>query len=195
MIFLLIFLFVFVFNIAPVFTPPTWMILSYLEVVYHPNPFSLALVGAIAATLGRLTLAKLAKVIIRDRFLSKKTLTNLNTLRDQLQHRRKLTFSIFLLYAFGPLPSNQLFLAYGLTDLELSLIALPFFLGRFASYLFWIITASEITHKLAAQTLGNGSFIKSYFLSIQVLTLVVIYIFTKIDWQELFQSKRIQWLK
>jgi len=38
------------------------------------------------------------------------------------------------LFAFSPLPSNVLFLAYGLTTAPLHLLAIPFFIGRMVSY-------------------------------------------------------------
>ncbi len=44
---LLTFLFVFAFNLAPAFTPPTWMVLSYIAVVHHPARLPLAVVGAV----------------------------------------------------------------------------------------------------------------------------------------------------
>ncbi len=191
----LIFLFILIFNLAPAFTPPTWMVLSYLEVTYHVHFLTLALVGALAATAGRVILAKLAKTIVRDRFLSPRTIRNLDAVKSEMQEHKRLTIGIFLFYAFSPLPSNQLFLAYGLTGLEMRLIALPFFLGRLASYLFWIVTASQIAKQLAAHTFVNKKFIGSYFLIIQVATLVVVYAFTKIDWKKLFTEKKISWLR
>lgn len=192
---ILIFLFILIFNLAPAFTPPTWMVLSYLEITYHIHFLTLALVGATAATAGRLILAKLAKVIVRDRFLGQRAIRNLDTVRAKIEEHKKLTAGIFLFYAFSPLPSNQLFLAYGLTGLELRLIAVPFFLGRFISYLFWIVTASEIAKRLAAQFFISKKFIGSYFIIIQLSTLAVVYVFTKIDWKRLFTEKKIDWLK
>lgn len=195
MLLIYIFLMILVFNLAPAFTPPTWMLLSYIQITYHPHFLALALVGAFAATTGRLLLAKLANLIVRERFLSQRGIANLNVVKAWLQERKKLTFSIFLFYAFSPLPSNQLFLAYGLTDLDLSLISLPFFIGRFTSYFFWIVTASTVAHTLASKVLLSGGFIKSYFLIVQALTLVLVYAFTQIDWQVLFEKKKFAWLK
>ncbi len=195
MLLIYIFLIILVFNLAPAFTPPTWMLLSYIKITYHPHFLALALTGALAATIGRLLLAKLADVVIRDKFLNQQTIANLNVLKEKLQERKRLTFSIFLFYAFSPLPSNQLFLAYGLTRLDLSFIALPFFIGRFVSYTFWIVTASAVAHTLASRVLLSGGFIKSYFLIVQTLTLVLVYVFTRIDWRILFEKRKITWLK
>lgn len=192
---LYIFAFVFLFNLAPAFTPPTWAVLSYIEMTYHTSYLILALTGAVAATLGRLMLAKLSKVIIRDRFLSLSSIKNVDSVKEQLQKHKKLTFGIFLFYAFSPLPSNQLFLAYGLTDLNLNLIALPFFVGRFVSYLFWVVVASEVVKKTEALAFKNGSYFKSYFIIIQILTLITVYLFAKIDWHKLVTEKKISWIK
>ncbi len=189
------FFIILMFNLAPAFTPPTWMLLSYIQIRYHPHFLAFALIGAVAATIGRLLLAKLADVVVRDRFLSQRTVANLNVLKEKLEKHKRMTFSIFLFYAFSPLPSNQLFLAYGLTHLDLSLIALPFFIGRFTSYLFWIVTASTVAHSLASKFLLNGGFIKSYFLIVQTLTLVLVYVFTRIDWRVLFEKRKVTWLK
>ena len=192
---LIIFLVILVFNLAPAFTPPTWMVLSYIQITYHPYFLALALTGAVAATSGRLLLAKLSTIIVRDRFLNTTTIRNLDMVKNELQQHPRLTFNIFLFYAFSPLPSNQLFLAYGLTDLDLKLIALPFFIGRFVSYLFWIVTASTIAHKIAAQALLNGTFIRSYFFIVQILTLILVYVFTRVDWRMVFREKRLTFIK
>ena len=192
---LILFFLIFIFNLIPVFTPPTWMLLSYIQITYHPQLLALAFTGAAAATSGRLLLAKLASVIVRDRFLGKNTILNLDSVKNRLAQHRTLTFNIFLFYAFSPLPSNQLFLAYGLTNLNVGLIALPFFIGRFVSYLFWIAMASRIAHIVAAQALLSGTFVKSYFLVVQILTIVSVYVFTKIDWQKLFTEKRFSFIK
>lgn len=192
---LLIFGFIYLFNLLPAFTPPTWMVLSYLQVVYHPHFLILAPLGALAATLGRLSLAKLAKIIVRDRFLSAKTIRNIDAIQNKLREHKRLTFSVFLIYAFGPFPSNQLFLAYGLTDMELKLIGLPFFLGRLVSYTFWIVLASEVAHRLAAKSLVQKSFFKWYFIASQLLTLAAVYIFTKIDWRKLLTEKKLGWIR
>ena len=190
-----IFIFVFIFNLLPAFTPPTWMVLSYLQINFHPQPFVLAFTGACAATAGRLLLAKLSRVIIRNNLLSERTKTSLAALQRELEARQTLTFSLFLFYAFSPLPSNQLFLAYGLTSLRLRLVALPFFLGRLASYSFWVFTASEALHLLSAQTLKNKTFFGGYFVLSQTLAFAVIFIFAKIDWAALLKTRKVRWLK
>ena len=58
---LLMFGLVFGLNLIPAFAPPTWMALAFVGFQFpDTNPVLLAMVGAIAATLGRLSLAKLS---------------------------------------------------------------------------------------------------------------------------------------
>ena len=62
---LALFVAVFILNIIPAFAPPTWAALSYagFRDPLH-NVSLLAFVGAAVATLGRLALAKLSRVIV-----------------------------------------------------------------------------------------------------------------------------------
>ena len=192
---LVLFVIIFALNIIPAFAPPTWMVLSLIE-FNHPlaNPMLLALIGAIAATLGRLTLAKLSYVIIRQRLLNDRTRQNIDAIKERLEGRRALTASVFLFYAFSPLPSNYLFIAYGLTALELKLIALPFFIGRFVSYAFWAFTASKAAHHLILESGAVGHYLSGYFILSQVLLLGLMYGFTKLDWRALLTDKTFRWM-
>src|SRR6266568_2543577 len=111
--YIIVFAIIFLLNVIPFFAPATWTVLSFIAVRY--NYFSileLALVGAIAATCGRVVLAYLARIIVRQNFLSEKMKKNIDDLKRHLEKRTKLTFGIFLAYALTPLPSNQLFIAY-----------------------------------------------------------------------------------
>jgi membrane protein DedA with SNARE-associated domain len=122
---------VFGLNLLPAFAPPTWMALAAVGFTLpEMNPALVSLVGALAATLGRLALAKLSGWLVRGKLLSEAQRRNVDVIKERLKRRRALTFSVFLFYAFSPLPSNFLFIAYGLTGLPLSRIALPYFVGR-----------------------------------------------------------------
>lgn len=190
-----VFLFVFGFNLIPVFSPPTWMVLSYLELLLHTPGWALALTGALAATSGRALLGFLANVIVRQHWLSEKTRNNIDVLKNGLMAHKKLSFSIFLFYAFSPLPSNQLFLAYGLTGLKIRYVALPFFLGRLVSYAFWVYTATALSSRINSLNFSKKTFFSGYFILSQILTLLVVYLFAKLDWQTLFKEKKFRLIK
>lgn len=193
LVFFVIFFVVFVLNVVPVFAPPTWSVLSFIAIRFNSNIILLAVVGAVAATLGRLALARLSTVIVRQRFLSDETRKNIDAVKDRLEGKKKLTFGVLLFYAFSPFPSNHLFIAYGLTTLELKLIAIPFLLGRVVSYAFWAFTASSVAQLLNYESVTSKSFFSYYFVASQLFGLATIYVFTRIDWQRVFTEKRLRW--
>jgi membrane protein YqaA with SNARE-associated domain len=192
---LLLFLLVFLLNVIPAFAPPTWMVFSFLGFRF-PNHMSitLAFAGALGATLGRFVLAKGANLIVRRRFLSAEAKQNVDVIREQLSRRKKLTFSILLFYAFTPLPSNYLFIAYGLTAMELKLITIPFFIGRWASYSFWTFAASSIARRITLEDTEALSYLSVYFVTTQVLLLSLVYLFTKVDWKCLVSERKFRWI-
>lgn len=192
-VFLVIFLVVFALNVMPVFAPPTWSVLSFIAIRFNPNIVLLAVVGAVAATLGRLVLAKLSTVVVRQKILSDDTKKNIDAVKERLESKKKLTFTILLFYAFSPFPSNHLFIAYGLTTLKLKLIAIPFLLGRVVSYAFWAFTASSVAQLLDYESVTSKSFFSYYFVASQLFGLLTLYVFTRIDWQRVFMEKRLRW--
>ncbi len=191
---LIIFAIVFALNLIPAFAPPTWMAMSYIG-FEHPdtNPFVLALVGACAATGGRVALAKLSRVILRNNLLRPATRENLDAIKALLEERRTLTFSVLFLYAFSPLPSNQLFIAYGLTPLGLGRIAIPFFCGRFLSYAFWAAAAKKAAEILNHELDGMAAYFGVYFVVSQCVLLGMIYLFTKVDWRRAVRERKLHW--
>jgi len=193
---LVLFVAVFILNIIPAFAPPTGMALSYAGFRYPLHSIILlALVGAVAATIGRLTLAKLSRMIVRQHWMSASTRENIDALKEGLEKRRKLTFSVCLFYAFSPLPSNFLFIAYGLTSLELNLIAIPFFLGRFVGYNFWVFAGSIAARKITLESADAQSYLGVYFVLSQLFLLLLVHLFTKVDWRAVFDEKKFRWMK
>jgi hypothetical protein len=192
---LLIFLVVYALNLIPAFAPPTWMVFSYIGFHYpNANVILFAGVGAIAATLGRVTLARISTMIIRKRILGEGARQNIDVIRERLTDRPKLTFSIFLFYAFTPLPSNYLFISYGLTAMKLMRIAVPFFLGRSVSYIVWGATSSAVSRRLSLESTDVISYMSLYFVATQILLISLVYAFTQIDWRALFNERKLRWV-
>jgi hypothetical protein len=188
----LVFLVVLALNLLPAFAPPTWVALSFFSYKFPDNDIAmLALVGATAATLGRVILAKSARSLVRGKLLSPETRQNIDAIKDKLEGKRTLTAGVCLFYAFSPLPSNYLFIAYGLTTLELRLLALPFFLGRLIGYNFWAHLGSAAAHKLAIEAPHN--YMSVYFILVQVACLALLYLFTRIDWRRLLEERKLRW--
>ncbi|HKW67872.1 MAG TPA: hypothetical protein VJP04_11330 [Terriglobales bacterium] len=188
----LVFLVVFALNLLPAFAPPTWVALSFFSYKFPDNDIAmLALVGATAATLGRVILAKFARTMVRGKLLSEDTRENIDAIKERLEGKKTLTAGASLFYAFSPLPSNYLFIAYGLTTLELRVLALPFFLGRLIGYNFWAHVGSAAARKLAVE--APESYMSVYFVLVQVACLALIYVFMRVDWRQLLQERKLRW--
>lgn len=166
---ILFFVSIFLLNVIPAFAPPTWMVFSFIGFHFpEHNGANLAVVGALAATLGRVALAKLSRTVIRQKFMSEDARQNVDAIRERLQGKTEFTFGLFLLYAFSPLPSNYLFIAYGLTTMDLKLIVIPFFLGRSVSYSFWRMASAIVAQRVAMESENTLPYLSGYFVVSQI---------------------------
>ena len=187
---------IFLLNVVPAFAPPTWMALSWIGFT-HPqyNPFVIALFAAVAATAGRVVLAKLARIIIRQRFMSDASRANIEIIKEAIEGHRALTAGTFLFFAFSPVASNFLFIAYGLTTSPIRLVALPFFIGRFISYSFFVYAASAISQRLGLDGGEANNYFGAYFVASQFVFIGAVFVFTRIDWKYAVDKKRLRWLR
>lgn len=191
--FTLLFLLVFALNVIPAFAPPTWMAMSMLGFASPDlHPWLVAVVAATAATCGRVLLALLAQRIVRSRWAHGSMQENLAAVADIIERRRAASSIAFLAFAFSPLPSNFLFIAYGLTHAPLWLLATPFFIGRTISYGLAFEGGSAAFHHFG--DLGGGIWVWVYFGVTQLLMLAMLYLFAKIDWRATLAARRLRWL-
>jgi membrane protein YqaA with SNARE-associated domain len=138
---------VFGVNIIPVFAPPTWAVLVYFQIAFGLPIVGLAVVGAVAALLGRLVLTYAFRRL--GGHLPRKQRSNAIALGQTLSGRTGHA-ALFFIFAFSPLPSNALFEAAGLARLRLLPVAAGFLIGRLVSYTFFLLIASRIQDSLGA---------------------------------------------
>lgn len=185
---------IFLLNVMPAFAPPTWMVMSWVGFSRpDANPVLLAGVAACAATLGRLVLARLSCTLVRNRWMREADRQNIDVVRAWLEDRKGMTVGLMLAYAFSPFPSNYIFIAYGLTGMRLWLIGLPFFIGRWISYLTWTHIAQIGARYLDAEAEIDGAYMGVYFVVSQVAFLALVYGFAKVDWQHFLETRRLRW--
>lgn len=184
---------IFVLNCLPAFAPPTWMVLSVITLSSpSANPWITALSAAGAATAGRLVLAKMAYILVRQRWLSARTRENVDLVKTRLEKQRVMTFGAVFAYTCSPLPSNSLFIAYGLTSLPLAPVAAASFIGRFLTYSFWVVMAMEVAQKAVVDEGTAFVYLGGYFVVTQVLMLGLVVLFTKLDWRAWFATRTVQ---
>ena len=174
-------------NAVPAFMPPTWSLLAYFHLREGLGIVPLAAVGALGATTGRAILA-LTSRSIGAHVLPPRWRANIGTLAAELQRRRELGFVALALFALGPIPSNQLFVAAGIARAPLAPILAVFAAARFVSYIVWITvseSAAATLTELIAPRFGAGT-----ALLVQVIALLALIAAMQIDWSRIFRRTK-----
>ncbi|RTZ70982.1 MAG: hypothetical protein DSZ22_01030 [Thaumarchaeota archaeon] len=177
-------------NAAPILMPPTWIILSsFFALDASLDPFLLAIVGATGATIGRFFLKYISGFF--RRFVGKEQESNLDAIGNFL-NKKKFGYTLTsFLFAATPLPSNMLFVAYGMMRAKSIGLYIGFWCGRLLSY-YIMITISEavlapllqlfedrITGIIVADIIGIGAVI----------------FFTCINWQVLLFQRKLRFVR
>ncbi len=128
-------------NAAPILMPPTWIILSsFFALDASLDPFLLAIIGATGATIGRFFLKRTSGFF--RRFVGKEQESNLDAIGNFL-NKKKFGYTLTsFLFAATPLPSNMLFVAYGMMRAKSIGLYIGFWCGRLVSY-YIMITISK----------------------------------------------------
>jgi len=129
-------------NAAPILMPPSWIILaSFYALDPQLDPIILAIVGATGATIGRFILKQISGFF--RKFIGKEQKSNLDVIGNYLNRKRFGYPITSFLFAATPLPSNMLFVAYGLMRAKSIGLYIGFWFGRLISY-YIMISISEI---------------------------------------------------
>jgi len=181
---IIIAVFIYIINVIPVFMPPTWTILAFYYIKLHPPLLPAAIVGAVAATLGRITLYYIAKTRFR-KFFPKNYLENYDSLGNFFRKRKKLSIPLFLTYAFFPISSNYVYIAAGLAKIDIRLLAASFLLGRIFSYSFWIATSHIVINRI--DDVFSSRFSNIGVIILELLGLLIIIVIGKVNWKKILK--------
>ena len=176
----LFFLMVFGLNALPAFAPPTWSVIVLFKFNYDLNTVALIILGAIAATLGRLILAIGTRKL--SRFIPIDTRENLTVGGAYLESKIHLKWFWFILFVISPLPSAQMFEAAGLLYLNLKRLAVAFFCGRLITYSIYSFGAEAISHTSVGELI-SANLKSAWGVALQILLLIGVYLLTRIDWK------------
>ena len=177
-------------NAAPLLMPPTWIILSSFFVLDQSfDPIVLSLVGATGATIGRFLL-KIVSGYFRN-VVGNQQKTNLDSIGNFLNQKKFGYIISSFLFAATPLPSNMLFIAYGLMRAKSFGLYLGFWLGRVISY-YIMISISKIVLTPFIE-LFEDRYIG--ILVADALGIGVVIFFTCIDWNLLLISRKFKLVK
>ena len=185
-----IFLLLIGINAAPILMPPTWIILSsFFALDSSLDPLLLALVGATGATVGRLILKNLSSFF--RRFIGKEQKSNLDAIGSFLNRKKFGYVLTSFLFAATPLPSNMLFVAYGMMKAKSIGLYFGFWLGRVLSYYIMITVSSVVLAPFLE--LFEDKIIG--ILLADVVGIGVVVVFTCISWQTLLLERKLRFVR
>jgi len=185
-----IFLLLIGINAAPILMPPTWIVLSsFFALDSSLDPLLLALVGATGATIGRLILKNLSGFF--RRFVGKEQKSNLDAIGNFLNRKKFGYVLTSFLFAATPLPSNMLFVAYGMMKAKSIGLYFGFWLGRVLSYYIMITISSVVLAPFLE--LFEDKIIG--ILLADVVGIGVVVVFTCINWQTLLLERKLRFVR
>ena len=185
-----IFLLLIGINAAPILMPPTWIVLSsFFALDSSLDPLLLALVGATGATIGRLILKNLSSFF--RRFIGKEQESNLDTIGNFL-NKKKFGYTLTsFLFAATPLPSNMLFVAYGMMRAKSIGLYIGFWCGRLVSYYIMI----TISHAVLTPFLQLFEDRLIGIIAADIIGIGSVVFFTCINWQALLLERKLRFVR
>lgn len=185
-----IFLLMLGINISPLLMPPSWIVLSsFFALDPTLDILILSLVGATAATIGRFVLKRISHFF--RRFMGNEQKSNLDIIGSFLNKRKFGYILTSFLFAATPLPSNMLFVAYGLMRAKSIGLYIGFWFGRVLSY-YLMLSISDVVLTPFLQL-----FEESYIgiLIADVIGIGAVILFSCIDWGALISTRKIKFVK
>jgi hypothetical protein len=177
-------------NAAPILMPPSWIILTSFYLLDPTlNVILLAVVGATGATIGRFFLKKLSGYF--RRFVAEEQKSNLDIIGDYLNNKKYGYVIASFLFGATPLPSNMLFITYGLMRAKSIGIYVGFWFGRIISYMIMIYFGNAVISPFLEIFEDRLTGI----LLIDGVGIGVVVLFASINWTILITQRKIKFVK
>ena len=177
-------------NTAPILMPPSWIVLtSFYLIDPSLNVIFLAMVGATGATIGRFFLKKISGIF--RKFVGDEQKSNLDIIGNYLNQKKFGYLIASFLFGATPLPSNMLFITYGLMRAKSIGIYFGFWFGRTLSYIVMIYFGNAVLQPFLEIFEDRLTGI----LLIDGVGVGVIVLFASINWTVLFTQRKIKFVK
>ena len=177
-------------NSAPILMPPSWIVLtSFYLLDPSLNVVILAMVGATGATIGRFFLKKISGLF--RRFIAEEQKSNLDIIGNYLNNKKHGYVIASFLFGATPLPSNMLFITYGLMRAKSIGIYIGFWFGRVVSYIIMIYFGNAVL----APFLEIFDDRLTGILLIDGVGIGVVIVFASINWTLLITQRKIKFVK
>lgn len=185
-----IFLVLILVNASPILMPPSWIVLtSFYLLDPSLNVVALAMIGATGATIGRFFLKKISGLF--RKFVGEEQKSNLDIIGDYLNRKKYGYLLASFLFGATPLPSNMLFITYGLMRAKSVGIYIGFWFGRTISYIIMIYFGNAVLQPFLEMFEDRLTAI----LIIDGVGIGVIVLFASINWTVLITQRKLKFVK
>jgi membrane protein YqaA with SNARE-associated domain len=177
-------------NASPILMPPSWIVLTSFYLLDPTlNIILLAVVGATGATIGRFFLKKISGLF--RKFVGEEQKTNLDIIGSYLNKKKHGYLIASFLFGATPLPSNILFITYGLMRAKSTGIYIGFWFGRTISYILMIYFGNAVLTPFLEMFEDRLTGI----LLIDGIGIGLIILFACINWTVLLTQRKIKFVK
>ena len=177
-------------NASPILMPPSWIVLTSFYLLDPTlNIILLAVVGATGATIGRFFLKKISGLF--RKFVGEEQKSNLDMIGSYLNKKKHGYLIASFLFGATPLPSNILFITYGLMRAKSTGIYIGFWFGRTISYILMIYFGNAVLTPFLEMFEDRLTGI----LLIDGVGIVLIILFACVNWTVLLTQRKIKFVK
>ena len=170
--------------------PPSWIVLTSFYLLDPTlNILLLAVVGATGATIGRFFLKRISGLF--RKFVGEEQKSNLDMIGDYLNKKKHGYLIASFLFGATPLPSNILFITYGLMRAKSVGIYIGFWIGRTISYIIMIYFGNAVLTPFLEMFEDRLTGI----LLIDGVGIGLIVLFACINWTVLLTQRKIKFVK
>ena len=185
-----IFLILIGINASPILMPPSWIVLTSFYLLDPTlNIVLLAVVGATGATIGRFFLKRISGLF--RKFVGEEQKSNLDMIENYLNKKKYGYLIASFLFGATPLPSNILFITYGLMRAKSVGIYVGFWIGRTISYIIMIYFGNAVLTPFLEIFEDRLTGI----LLIDGIGIGLIILFACINWTVLLTQRKIKFVK
>ena len=168
----------FAINLVPAFMPSTWMVMAFFYIRFDLPLLVLTIGSAFASALGRMVLARGSRAFSR-RFMPGEA-ADLDELGSFLDEHRAVVGQAVFLYSLSPLPTNNLFIAAGMTGVSMAAVVTGFIAARMLANTFWVWTTHKAFNSLGG--LFTGAISGPVGITLEVLGLVAVVLTFRLPW-------------
>ena len=177
-------------NASPILMPPSWIVLTSFYLLDPTlNIVLLAVVGATGATIGRFFLKRISGLF--RKFVGEEQKSNLDMIGSYLNKKKHGYLIASFLFGATPLPSNILFITYGLMRAKSIGIYVGFWFGRTISYIIMIYFGNTVLTPFLEMFEDRLTGI----LLIDGIGIILIILFACVNWTVLLTQRKIKFVK